>query len=539
MTALSPSDLQHLADNGYVVVQDFLPVSLQEELREDVFALRSSDHFKIAKIGHDGMVQDENTPFRDIRYSETCFIGSINEPEVRSKARTQLYHVLDELKSILDTNDVVKQGHLTKGVPSLDTEMEELMYAYYPQGGYYRRHRDAEPDSVSNWRKYSLLLYLNQDWSSKHGGELRIHCDSGGDELPVGELPNFIDVQPKSGTLVLFRSDMCPHEVLDTRKERIAIVGWFLSAAEPISDPAQTAVAFKTTIDPDALLALQLLRDTSPRLAARLKPAHPVNHSGMLDDFFMLGSAPPPPSEPEYPDTDPLYWRKVATFTSAGVISTLSLGGNRLQHLESEWSPALLQSVVTLDLANTDLSASHIALILSKCKSLRNLHLGGNALGDVGVSELLPHMHSLVTVDLRYNDIITGESLGEMLKHEDCSWTVLYLEGNRFGDSDLAAFCSFGPLRELYLGQNKVGAAGAASLAQALYGANLKKLYLEGNHIGDTGAKAFYDVLETMENKTLEKLFCDNNGISKDEAIRLGRSLNSATFIGDGGIFQD
>jgi Rps23 Pro-64 3,4-dihydroxylase Tpa1-like proline 4-hydroxylase len=211
-----------LADNGYVVVEDFLPAELQEALRKDVHELRSCEKFQIAKIGNDGMIQDENSPFRDIRYSETCFIGRINEPEVKCKARTELYGVLDQLKSVLDTNDVVKHGHLTGGVPRLDTEMEELMYAYYPQGGYYRRHRDAEPDSVSNWRKYSLLLYLNHDWTSKDGGELRIHRDSGGDELPVGELPNFMDVHPESGTLVLFRSDMCPHEVLDTRKERIA-----------------------------------------------------------------------------------------------------------------------------------------------------------------------------------------------------------------------------------------------------------------------------------------------------------------------------
>jgi Ran GTPase-activating protein (RanGAP) involved in mRNA processing and transport len=89
------------------------------------------------------------------------------------------------------------------------------------------------------------------------------------------------------------------------------------------------------------------------------------------------------------------------------------------------------------------------------------------------------------------------------------------------------------------LGQNNIGPAGASILAKALHEANLKKLYLEGNNIGDAGAKAFYEALETMENKTLQKLFCDNNGISKDEAIRLGRSLGSATVIGDGGIFQE
>ena len=106
-------------------------------------------------------------------------------------------------------------------------------------------------------------------------------------------------------------------------------------------------------------------------------------------------------------------------------------------------------------------------------------------------------------------------------------------------DSGVSGLSSLGPLTELYLGQNNIGPVGAARLAQTLHGANLKKLYLEGNQIGDAGAKAFYEVLETMENKTLEKLFCDNNGISKEEAIHLGSSLGSATVIGDGGIFQD
>mmetsp|Transcript_44945 Transcript_44945/g.83256 ORF Transcript_44945/g.83256 Transcript_44945/m.83256 type:complete len:93 (+) Transcript_44945:377-655(+) len=51
--------------------------------------------------------------------------------------------------------------------------------------------------------------------------------DGGGDFLPEGEEPNFLDVDPHGGTLVLFKSDMIPHEVLDTKAERAAIVGWY------------------------------------------------------------------------------------------------------------------------------------------------------------------------------------------------------------------------------------------------------------------------------------------------------------------------
>ena len=76
-------------------------------------------------------------------------------------------------------------------------------------------------------RSYSLLLYLNEDWTEEDGGQLRIHLDSGGDFLPPGEEPKYIDVEPRGGTLVLFKSDQIPHEVLDTKAERVAVVGWY------------------------------------------------------------------------------------------------------------------------------------------------------------------------------------------------------------------------------------------------------------------------------------------------------------------------
>lgn len=53
------------------------------------------------------------------------------------------------------------------------------------------------------------------------------HSTQGGDFLPPGEEPNYLDVLPQGGTLVLFKSDKIPHEVLDTRNKRVAVVGWF------------------------------------------------------------------------------------------------------------------------------------------------------------------------------------------------------------------------------------------------------------------------------------------------------------------------
>lgn len=85
------------------------------------------------------------------------------------------------------------------------------------------------PNSGSVLRKYSLLLYLNSnDWDpSVNGGQLRIHLDGGDDEVPMDAIPNYVNVDPLGGTLVLFKSDLIPHEVLDTNAERYAIVGWY------------------------------------------------------------------------------------------------------------------------------------------------------------------------------------------------------------------------------------------------------------------------------------------------------------------------
>ena len=188
---------------------------LQESLRQDVSQLRQRGHFKVAKIGQDST----NTLNRQIREAQTCFIGGTGRDIPDSPARSQMTSLLQSVCSRLSEDATLKS-------PKLDQKLSELLYAYYPQGGFYRRHRDAIAGSASVLRTFSLLLYLNKDWSESDEGYLRMHMDSGGDELPVGEEPNFLDVSPQGGTLVLFDSEKVPHEVLDTKSERLAIVGW-------------------------------------------------------------------------------------------------------------------------------------------------------------------------------------------------------------------------------------------------------------------------------------------------------------------------
>ena len=233
---LPASAIQDLSTKGYAIIPNFLPADLVSRLNADVSSLRSNSKFNVARIGQDAT----NKLNTDIRVAETCFIGRTKLQDSPDAAREQLYDALDGVRDDLSGNSVLDEtstttGELIKAAPALDSTLSELLYAYYPQGGFYRRHRDAIPGSASVLRCYSLLLYLNENWTPEDEGQLRMHFDSGGDFLPEGEDPNYIDVEPKGGTLVLFKSDQVPHEVLDTKSQRAAVVGWYnraVSAAD-------------------------------------------------------------------------------------------------------------------------------------------------------------------------------------------------------------------------------------------------------------------------------------------------------------------
>jgi SM-20-related protein len=216
LSSITEQHLQELEKNNYVVIPNFLTQDLQKALRQDVQKLRDEGHFKVAKIGQDST----NTLNRQIREAQTCFIGGNRDNMPTHPARTDMIKILEAVCQRLSNNAILQS-------PKLDSNLSELLYAYYPQGGFYRRHRDAISGSASVLRTFSLLLYLNRDWKPADGGNLRMHMDGGGDELPTGVKPNFLDIPPEGGTLVLFNSAKVPHEVLDTNSERLAIVGWY------------------------------------------------------------------------------------------------------------------------------------------------------------------------------------------------------------------------------------------------------------------------------------------------------------------------
>jgi SM-20-related protein len=89
----------------------------------------------------------------------------------------------------------------------------DLQLARYAPGARYVKHRDAFPGQDN--RRLTAIVYLNEGWQPEHGGEL---------ELCV-EPPQ--RVQPTLDRLVVFRSELIEHQVLEAHAERWALTAWY------------------------------------------------------------------------------------------------------------------------------------------------------------------------------------------------------------------------------------------------------------------------------------------------------------------------
>jgi SM-20-related protein len=93
----------------------------------------------------------------------------------------------------------------------------ECHYAIYGAGAGYARHTDVL--NGARPRLLSTVLYLNEGWQDGDGGQLRLFEPAGDGVIAT--------IQPAFGTLVIFLSDVFPHQVLTASRPRRSIAGWF------------------------------------------------------------------------------------------------------------------------------------------------------------------------------------------------------------------------------------------------------------------------------------------------------------------------
>ena len=200
---LNPQVAYNLGKHGYAILDNFIQdASTLQELSSDVDALRDLGRFRCARVGLDTELNS------NIRIAENCFLHNGRQDAYPNIARQATLERLVQLRNELS---------LLSDDEPLDPELDDLLYVYYPNGGFYARHVDASPGTPTVLRKFSILLYLNTcDWTIDMGGQLRLFVND-----------TCIDVLPIGGRLVIFESDRIPHQVVETNQPRLVLVGWF------------------------------------------------------------------------------------------------------------------------------------------------------------------------------------------------------------------------------------------------------------------------------------------------------------------------
>lgn len=187
-----------LADQGWVVCDNTIDATLRRHLYTQSTEAWATGAFQQAGIGR-GATHILNTT---IRGDTICWI----EPAQASGASSDFLLWASGLRHEL--NRLLYTG----------LNSTEFHFARYPAGQGYKKHLDQHKDQ--RHRQISLVLYLNSDWIEADGGELCLYAAQ-------DESQEIQRILPQPGRLVLFRSDLFPHEVLPCAQTRWSLTGWF------------------------------------------------------------------------------------------------------------------------------------------------------------------------------------------------------------------------------------------------------------------------------------------------------------------------
>ncbi len=198
--------VDHLAEHGFCVVNNFLPEANVFALANESQSLKQADSMREAGIGREHSGINKNIR-GDIIYW-------LNE-ENASPAQQAYFEQMENLR--LNLNQ-----HLYLGLFELESHL-----AIYPKGAFYKKHLDcfAIQDPSKPQRRITCIVYLNHDWKVEDGGQLKLYLN----EMDESVKYKSILISPLAGRAVIFLSDTFYHEVRPTNRERISITGWFLS----------------------------------------------------------------------------------------------------------------------------------------------------------------------------------------------------------------------------------------------------------------------------------------------------------------------
>jgi SM-20-related protein len=184
-----------LGEPGWSITPNYLCPAEVAALRDECLAAFSAGEFHRAGVGK-GVAEMR----AEIRGDQVCWVDAENA----GAALQALLAKLEDLRQAVNRD-------LFLGLFDL-----ELHFAAYPPGAGYRRHLDRFQDD--DRRTLTVILYLNENWTSADGGQLNFWPSEAGPAL---------EILPSGGTLVAFLSDRFWHEVVPANRQRLSLTGWF------------------------------------------------------------------------------------------------------------------------------------------------------------------------------------------------------------------------------------------------------------------------------------------------------------------------
>ncbi|HTE24040.1 2OG-Fe(II) oxygenase [Flavitalea sp.] len=183
-------------DNKIGIAENFLSQSIAFHLKENLIALYGEKLMELAGTG-----AKDNLNHDDLFRSDIIYWLDRNHDNIHENS---FFDLMDAF--IIYLNETCYTGITSY----------EFHYTLYEKGSFYKKHIDQFQGNDS--RKYSMIMYLNDEWESADGGELRIHHEG-----------RMEDIFPVNGKSVFFRSSELAHEVLVSNKPRMSITGWLKS----------------------------------------------------------------------------------------------------------------------------------------------------------------------------------------------------------------------------------------------------------------------------------------------------------------------
>lgn len=190
--------IDDLSVKGWFSGCGLFPLELCQSLYNEAQRFAESENqFRKAKVGD----KDNAALHQEIRNDQIKWITEENATVIQKQYLALVYDLMIHFKQSF----------------FMPLNTFECHFAMYEEGGYYKKHFDSFKNK--NARLFTIVLYLNPNWSETDGGSLVIYNQENEDLIDA-------IVHPKIGNFTIFLSENIQHEVLSCRNERFSLTGW-------------------------------------------------------------------------------------------------------------------------------------------------------------------------------------------------------------------------------------------------------------------------------------------------------------------------